>query len=415
MTQLFDQVAQAIAIQMAEIIETEVVILNSQGHVSASSAPNLKSAQSLEQTNDRFARGIRVPISINGQPSEMITAKLEYEVISPQLLQRLVELIINQVTVVAQIPHPQEQKNRFIHDLLRGANLDEINMLRHAQLLGMDLTRPRAVILIDATDYILASTPFQSLTSLDEAQIWRRVQLVIRSVVSFFNLPSDTICAYIGDGEVAVLKASSSQDLVDWTTQEEGSNLLHSSWANLSALKRAGAALLARLRCDTQTAISIGIGRYHPNVRGLADSYQDARAALSLGRHFYGHNQVHCLDNLGIAAFIGVTDEKTKIDLAQHLLSPLNQEVELLETLNIFFSEDCCSSATASRLSIHRNTLSYRLEKVTLLTGLDPRCFDQAVQIRIALFLRSLHSHDELPARKRRASKLRQIPDCSYG
>ena len=74
-----------------------------------------------------------------------------------------------------------------------------------------------------------------------------------------------------------------------------------------------------------------------------------------------------------------------------YLLSPLDHEPELLETLDAFFSEDCCSSSTASRLSIHRNTLSYRLEKITSLTGLDPRYFDDAVQIRLALLLRALH------------------------
>ncbi|MCY7322639.1 MAG: helix-turn-helix domain-containing protein, partial [Phormidesmis sp. CAN_BIN36] len=39
---------------------------------------------------------------------------------------------------------------------------------------------------------------------------------------------------------------------------------------------------------------------------------------------------------------------------------------------------------------IHRNTLSYRLDKITSLTGLNPRQFDDAVQIRLALLLRSL-------------------------
>jgi carbohydrate diacid regulator len=65
----------------------------------------------------------------------------------------------------------------------------------------------------------------------------------------------------------------------------------------------------------------------------------------------------------------------------------LNEEPELLQTLEHFFAEDCSLSVAAAGLSIHRNTLSYRLDKVTSLTGLDPRCFDDAVQIRLALML----------------------------
>ena len=157
-----------------------------------------------------------------------------------------------------------------------------------------------------------------------------------------------------------------------------------------TALKRASASLLSRLRCDTNSAISRGIGRYHPGIQGLARSYQDARAALSLGHRFHGQNRVHCLDNLGVAAFVGISDESTKIDLAKHLLTPLDQESELIETLRMFFAENCYPSSTASKLSIHRNTLSYRLDKITSLTGLNPRQFDDAVQIRLALLLRSL-------------------------
>ena len=36
------------------------------------------------------------------------------------------------------------------------------------------------------------------------------------------------------------------------------------------------------------------------------------------------------------------------------------------------------------------DTLGYRLDKVALLTGLDPRHFDDAVQIRLSLLLRAL-------------------------
>jgi carbohydrate diacid regulator len=96
------------------------------------------------------------------------------------------------------------------------------------------------------------------------------------------------------------------------------------------------------------------------------------------------------LSELGIAAFIGIADEDTKVDLAKYLLSPLDEEVELLTTLETFFSENCCPSSTAKQLSIHRNTLSYRLDKIASLTGLEPRKFDDAVQMRLSLLLRSL-------------------------
>jgi carbohydrate diacid regulator len=387
MTLPFEQVATTIAERLGQLLGAKVSVLNAQGELVASSIPN--EDEGLPQIRHSIeVDALCIPIHFSGQTGEVIIkTSSQSEAISLRPAQMLVELMLNQATTAVQ-PNQHELKNKFIHDLLRGSSASEIDLLREGQILGMDLSRPRAVILIDTADYILSTLALRELEP--STQILRRAQLVISSIVRFFHLPNDTICAYIGDGEIAVLKASSTQDLAAWTSREDESKHVDPSWANLIALKRAGAALLDRLRGETQTTINIGIGRYHPTLKGLAASYQDARAALSLGKRFSGQNQVHCLDGLGIAAFVGLSHERTKIDLAKYLLSPLDQEIELLETLDVFFFENCCLSTTASRLSIHRNTLSYRLEKITSLTGLDPRRFDDAMQIRLALFLRSL-------------------------
>jgi carbohydrate diacid regulator len=253
------------------------------------------------------------------------------------------------------------------------------------------LTIPRAVLLIDASHYILgAERAAERIT--DEGLAKKRAEGVIALIVEYFHLPRATICTYIGNGEVVVLKASTTKDLSAWTCREEGEALPIASWANLAALKRAARGLLSQLRAGIHSPVTIGIGRYYPGIDGLPRSYQDARAALTLGCHSLGPNRVHCLDALGIAAFVGVADARTKIDLATHLLSPLDHEDELLQTMHAFFEQDRCISATANSLGIHRNTLNYRLEKVASLTGLDPHRFDEAVQIRLALVLRSLES-----------------------
>lgn len=383
----FERVAETVAERTAELLCTRVLVTDDRGTVVASSESRLLGLSFDPEREAPETSYVRVPLRLDHRAGEVIMAQpATGEVVSPRLAEVLAELVIGQATVVDRLPNKQELKNKFIHDLLHGSERDEAALVREAQILGMDLAHPRVVILIDADDYILAPVRGVQLDPSDP-RIWRRAQLVIGRVVDFFELPNDTICAYIGDGEVAVLKAT---NRITWVDHEGEQDHVGPSWANLAALKRAGSALLTRLRSDTRASISIGIGRYHPGLPGLARSYQDAQAALSLGRRFQGHNRVHCLDGLGIAAFIGVSDERTKIDLARYLLSPLDHEPELLTTLGSYFSADCCPSVTAAALSIHRNTLSYRLDKITSLTGLDPRRFDDAVQIRLALALRSL-------------------------
>jgi len=402
----FIQLASVVTDRVAELLYAPVFVTNERGVVVTSSEPD-RIGRSVTPSGNCEAIGwggekalshfLRIPLQHDTGTGEVIVGKpADREMISPRLAQALVELVINQSTQ-HHLPSQHELKNELIDDLLHDRIEDETIIWNRAKRLGIDLSPPRAVILIDAACYVVQeivqeSHPSSSLPENIVETEQRRAQAVISSIVSFFHLPNDTICAYLGEGEIAVLKASNSKNLGMWADCGDVAEGLSSSWANLAALKRAADALLLRLRNDTGATINVGIGRYHPGVRGLAHSYEDAGAALSLGKRLQGNNQVHCLGELGIAAFVGVADEKTKIDLAKYLLSPLDHEPELLTTLNTFFAQDCCPSATARHLSIHRNTLSYRLDKIASLTGLEPRKFDDAVQMRLCLLLRSLQS-----------------------
>jgi carbohydrate diacid regulator len=316
----------------------------------------------------------------------MMDQFMRLETVSPHIAQAFIDLVLSH-TAAPATAEPHYDKNQIIYGLLHGQFSKNSVILEQAQRLELDLTPPRAVILIDAREFV-CSYGFKQRHEEEQ----RRSQFITDSIVSFFHLPNDTICADLGKGEFAVLKASDTRNMGSWAINSTMPSVefASSSWTNLEAVKRAGNALLNRLHSETGTAISVGIGRYHPGVHGLSRSYQDAQVALRLGRQFNGQNQVFCLDSLGIAAFACVADEQTKVELATHLLSPLDNEPDLLDTLTVFFQLDCAPLATAKQLSIHRNTLGYRLEKISLLTGLDPRRFDEAVQIRLALLLQDL-------------------------
>jgi carbohydrate diacid regulator len=307
-------------------------------------------------------------------------------IVSSQLIHAIVESVVSKINSRNESLSSYSLKNQFIQDLLQEQIDDEVMTAQQAKALGIDLNPPRAVILVNAENYILE----QDTTAKRVVQQAERSQQVIDSIVSFFHLPNDTICADLGNGTICILKASDTKNLDLWVNREEQAKRSDPSWANLTALKRAANALKQKLQDDTRREIRIG--RYYPSIKGLARSYEDARAALLLGSRLQKSDCVHCLSELGIAAFVGIADEVTKLELAQYLLSPLDYEPDLLTTINTFFAENCCSSASARQLYIHRNTLNYRLDKIASLTGLDPRNFDDAVQIRVSLLLRSLNA-----------------------
>lgn len=383
----FDQIASRISARASELLKSDVAVVDEDGRIIAGSGGFSAEGYLLRSTSCEYAR---TPLRFDGRRGEVVIAKPDgQETGAGDFAQVLLDIVIHHIAAVDDTSTTPQIKDRFIHRLLRGAVDDEESILREAQILGMDLAQPRAVILIDAADFIRSGC---SSNSAPEAKARARAERVISSVVGFFTLPDDNICGYIGQGELVVLKASSTRDLTPWSPEAPHEDDPGYTWANLSALRRACNGLLHRLQRDTGETITIGVGRYHPDINGISRSYQDARAALSLGRHFHGEDRVHCLNDIGLAALVGLSDDNTKVELANYLLSPLNNQTDLIKTIEVFFTEDCCPTATAQRLGIHRNTVSYRLHKVNSLIGLDPTSFEDAVQIRIALLLQSFHA-----------------------
>jgi carbohydrate diacid regulator len=316
-----------------------------------------------------------------------MTGVVSSQLILPQLVCAIVESVLDKTSygLPSEPVDYSTLKKQLFKALLQGQISSEAEAIQQAKELGIQLNPPRAVILVSAVNYLTNDL----LPQLEQ----QRSQALIDSIVGYFHLPDDTICADLGGGKICILKASDTKNLDPWVEGEErrsDSAWANPSWANLTALKRATAGLRLKLQQETGCSIQIGIGRYHPGIQGLARSYEDAHAALSLGSRLQKADSVYCLAELGVAAFVGVADEMTKVELAKYLLGPLDYEPDLLVTINTFFAENCCSSATAKQLYIHRNTLNYRLEKITSLIGLDPRRFDDAIQIRISLLLRSL-------------------------
>ncbi len=395
--------AQLIVDQIINLLGANVSVADDSGVIIASgdrkrvgsfdpvAGRTLQSGEPVEVERTRSNRrreGISLPLNYDGQRvgAIIVNDSLERCRSSARVVQALAELLIHQATVIEQLPLQKELRDKFIYDLLHNPSMtlaDEMVVLRQGQVLGMDLSVPRVVILVDASRSIQEGLQTQPpLSALErELHIRRCRHRITQAVVNFFNLPVDTICGYIGDGRVAVLKAV------------DGEN--PPSWGDLAAFKATAQSLMQTLKQQTGFQINMGVGRYYPGVSGLAKSYRDASAALYLGDRLVGTDRVHCLDNLGIPALIGPADQQTKLELAIHLLSPLGEAPELVQTLQTFLQCDCSPSRAAEKLFVHRNTLGYRLDKISALTGLDPRRFDDAVQLRLALIFHDLAQQEE--------------------
>jgi carbohydrate diacid regulator len=80
-------------------------------------------------------------------------------------------------------------------------------------------------------------------------------------------------------------------------------------------------------------------------------------------------------------------NKKWQDNFVKRLLMKLLAEEYLLETVEVFFDKNMSLTQTSKELKIHRNTLLYRLEKIKKVTGLDPRKFNDAMELKVALIL----------------------------
>ena len=280
--------------------------------------------------------------------------------------------------------------NEFVYSILHGLVPDDAQALREGRELGIDLSWPHVVMLLDTEIYVRSSIKPAPKPTLAErsASIRTRIQSIISGVHSCLGPSGDVACAYLESGHVTVLARGVSpyhngRNGRSDSLPKEGEQ---QAMAALEATRKKGIELLVYFREEFGRTFHMGIGRQHAGISGLARSYRDATVALSIGRGLRGEANVHALDAETLfAGFTGELSLDTKAQLAAQVLEPLDESPDLLETLKAFFTEDRRMVNIAGKLFIHRNTLDYRLHKIAGLTSLDPWRFDDAMQLRLAL------------------------------
>lgn len=133
----------------------------------------------------------------------------------------------------------------------------------------------------------------------------------------------------------------------------------------------------------------IGVGDRASSVAGLHDSYHDAVIALRLGRSDGDHPAVHTIDDLRIHQLLASVGQHARTRFTDALIGGLRAETDwpvLRDTLVAWCESGFNLVRAAAALHIHRNTLVYRLAKISRLTGRQP----QAHQAMFALYLAAL-------------------------
>jgi carbohydrate diacid regulator len=290
------------------------------------------------------------------------------------LLQGLAEVIVYQHFLLDKIQSAERVRADFIMHTLTAPSIDNADIYRQADILQLNLRSPQAAILINVDGLESAVHSKHSHLSPEEQQL--QLDAVTESInnrlrSAFKNL-TDNLVAYFGGDQFALIKGINGDTL---TTLNTIRFMVEKAETVMDTLRNAGLGHM----------ITIGVGQYYQDLGGLRKSYQDAKLALEVGSKVWGLGKIYHIKQVGMFITLAPASQDRKAELAHQILSPLLRDEQLFKTVQVFLTSGLNLTEAAEKLHIHRNTLIYRLDKTKKRVGLDPRHFDDALQIKLGL------------------------------
>lgn len=150
------------------------------------------------------------------------------------------------------------------------------------------------------------------------------------------------------------------------------------------------------LRAIPDGDITAGVGRPAMGLTALRESFQEAERALALPEQLHEETPVAFFGDLSLyELLLGVSDPTSLADFCAHWLSSLirydeQHHTDLLPTLSAYFENNGNMARTAHLLNIHRNTLVYRLGRITEILQLDMDDSNVRLNLHLALKINCL-------------------------
>ena len=134
-----------------------------------------------------------------------------------------------------------------------------------------------------------------------------------------------------------------------------------------------------------QGGLSCGIGGKYP-MREMLKSYEEAGTALKYA--IQSGERVKESADMDIEMLLEGVTTKVKQQYIHKVTGGLTrEECQLLE---IYYTYNMSLKEVADALRIHKNTVQYRLDKITEKTGFNPRQVKESMRLYLALYLKNI-------------------------
>jgi carbohydrate diacid regulator len=386
--QLNNALARQIADKANQVLKRNILITDLAGQILVGSAPShprsfvaeaLSAAQTGHAVTSEFDdRSVKWwPFVYEDQTIAVFGLPMDGGPITQEamtLMQGLAEVIVYQHFLLDKIQSAERVRADFIRHALTAPSVDAADIYRQADILQLHLRSPQAVMLIhvDGLERDIRHQHAHLSTEEQQLQLDAVCESVNSQIREGFKNFQDNLIAYFGQDRFILLKGIGGDSLTTLNTIR-------------FMTEKADYALGLMQGLNLGHTITIGVGQYYPELGGLRKSYQDAKLALDVGSKVWGLGHVYHIKQVGMFITLANTSQDRKAELAHQILSPLLRDEQLFKTVQVFLGSGLNLTDAAEKLHIHRNTLIYRLDKTKKLINLDPRHFDDALQIKLGL------------------------------
>jgi PucR family transcriptional regulator, purine catabolism regulatory protein len=298
-------------------------------------------------------------------PADPLTPLTEADVHHLERAAAVAALAITKKLAVAAVESKYQAD--FLRDLLAGRIEDLPGAVAHARSFGWEIDRQSVVVVAELDpDEVPAVTSGPQLRPVQE-----RFAAAWQSVVRWRD-PQAAVVNF--NREVVVLLGLPSDGDVD----------------------RLVAELVRRVKGDGgggRRSFSLGVSRPAPRPHDLAQAYEQAHAAVRIGRRLHGNGARTSFDRLGVHRLLSLIEDGAELrgfvaDVLGELVADTEENADLRHTLAVLLETNCNVAETARRLHFHYNTLRYRIGKLERTVG--PFTTDAMLRLDLMLALRVL-------------------------
>lgn len=138
---------------------------------------------------------------------------------------------------------------------------------------------------------------------------------------------------------------------------------------------------------DLYVKIKFFVGPYEKNIIDVQHYYKNITEAAGIA---FAHSKKPVLTYIDAIPYILLHQASAtfRSKVPSYILREMNEDEEMLKTMEVFFECNLNVTVTAKKMYMHRNSLQYRLDKFTEKTGINIQQFDQALTVYLALIAR---------------------------